>query len=95
MDGAEHLIAFFGERDSQAMWSASPQLSWVYHGGLWAEMVASRLTDALNKGASPAALKRIRSRMDRYVSRDVRGYKQLRRRLVAPRGRSRSAPGGR
>jgi HTH-type transcriptional regulator, sugar sensing transcriptional regulator len=90
IDGAEHLIAFLGKDVLQAVWSRSPYLSWIYHSGLWSEMVASRLGMAIDEGASAPAMQRMRRLMNRFLSPDVRGYQQLRLRLS--KGRSPSLP---
>lgn len=53
IDGSEFLLAFFGTSTDQAIWSRSPYLSWIYHGGIASEMIASRLGSAIDEGASP------------------------------------------
>ena len=68
IDGRELLISYFGDGDSQAVWSRSPSLAWVYHGGLSSEILVSRLDAAMDRGATAAVLRRHLARLQAFQS---------------------------
>jgi hypothetical protein len=91
IDGSEHLIAFLGRDSVEAVWSRSVYLSWIYHCGLAAEMISTRLVAAMDDGVTMATLKRLRRRLEPLHFHQAAGYRLLRRRL-APRRAKHTSP---
>jgi sugar-specific transcriptional regulator TrmB len=83
-DGREYVLAFLTEdlqAVHQAVWSGSAYLSWVYHSAVAAEVVLRELTQLIEDGASPAALRRALRRYRALCRADLPGSQDLIRRF--------------
>lgn len=84
VDGAEYLFAFLdrdGEKVHQAIWSASAFLAWVQHSYLADSLRANLLEGLLDEGASKEEIQEVRKRAERWITRQARGYRELRSRF--------------
>jgi sugar-specific transcriptional regulator TrmB len=83
VDGAEHLLAFLAPDGSvsQAVWSGSAYLSWVYHSAVSSELILAAVEDGLERGATPARLRERLARFGRFKALEAPGYQTLLRRF--------------
>jgi len=97
VDGSEYLIALLSADGSSVVhstWTRSPHLAWVHHSALCGDMIATRLTAALEQGESAATVRTLARRLDRqWRARDAEGYKRLlgETKAAAPAARKRRA----
>ena len=97
VDGSEYLIALLSADGSSVVhstWTRSPHLAWVHHSALCGDMIATRLTAALEQGDSAASVRALARRLDRdWRAREAEGYKRLlgETKAAAPAGRKRRA----
>ncbi len=79
-DGSELLLAFMpseGDGVHQALWSRSPFLCWAYQSALAGEILAARLEQLLERGASTAEMTETIARFSRLKAHESVGYKSL------------------
>lgn len=80
VDGREHLLAWLspdGSRVRQAVCSASPFLSWIYHTGLVRELITSALERALDEGRSREELVELLASFEGLRAEHAPGYLAL------------------
>ena len=86
VDGQEHLLALFapgGGAVHQAIWSGSAYISWVYHSALQSEIVFTAIDRKIAERATPAQLRKIVKRFDRFLPPDAPGRQALLQRFGA------------
>jgi len=80
-DGSEYLVALLSEDGTSVIhstWTKSPHLAWTTHSSMSGDLLATRLTAALEAGESVRDLKALVARMERRLrAPEAPGYKRL------------------
>jgi sugar-specific transcriptional regulator TrmB len=87
VDGSELLTALLtlgGRRVVQAIWSASPYLSWIETSGVACELGYTALKEQFRKGASLEELRATFELAETFIERNAPGYLRLLRHLGEP-----------
>ena len=95
VDGREHLLALLaesGEEVHQAVWSASPYLSWIYHSAVGAEIRLAALMNILESGADPSEVKSAMKTYEELMAPEAPGYQALVKRFGKPGRRRQPSP---
>jgi len=81
VDGSEYLIALLSADGSSVVhstWTRSPHLAWVHHSALAGELIATRLTAALEQGNSAKTVRALaRGMQKRLRAAGSEGYQRL------------------
>jgi HTH-type transcriptional regulator, sugar sensing transcriptional regulator len=84
VDAKEHLLSFLSADSKgvmQAVWSASPYLSWIYHSALTGEMTTMSLVSAIQNKAPHKELADIVKRFKKFKALQAPGYRELMRKF--------------